>query len=324
MKKILKAAIMSGMGVGAGVLGAGGFLAYEAIGRNAKFVPAMIGRTFSAGLPEEKSNYEERKNSYRRWLKDHKAETLHIVSKAGNKLAATYVPSGNDSDIFVFCCHGYRYNGDDEFEKEADYFYEKGYHFICIDQLASGRSEGKYIGFGYLEAEDGLQWLAYLIDRFGSHIQIILNGISMGSATVLMMSGNSKLPTNVKFTIADCGYTSAWEEAKHVFRKLFKTNGLLVLQSMDFYIQKAASYSLKQANPIEQVKHAMVPILFVHGSQDTFVPTTMGQELFENCTSEKALVIVEGAAHGTSFTTAPELYRKHIEAFAEKYIYKVV
>lgn len=317
MKKVLKAGIMAGIGVGAGVIAAGGFVFHEAISKDAKLFQMILGSIFAA---ETSGEAEENTSNYKQWLQAHNAETLYITSKAGNKLAATYVPSKINSDVFVLCSHGYRNNGDNEFAKEAEYFYEKGYHFVCIDHQAAGRSEGKYIGFGYLEAADGLQWIDYLLERFGNDIQIILNGISMGSATVLMMSGNSKLPENVKFTIADCSYTSAWEEMKYITKNIVKIPKYPLLPVIDLFNKKIAAYSLKQANPIESVEHAVVPVLFFHGNRDTFVPTYMGKELYEKCTSEKELVIVEGAAHGESYQKAPELYQKHIEEFSARYI----
>ena len=60
--------------------------------------------------------------------------------------------------------------------------------------------------------------------------KIILHGVSMGCATVCMMSGRDDLPENVKFTVADCGYTSAKDIIKknkstvlclHIFLLLF-------------------------------------------------------------------------------------------------------
>lgn len=319
MKKVLKAGIMASFVLSAGAIAVGGLVFYEAISKDAKILQKILGSIFSPKL-EVQNEVETKINDYNQWLQGHNAETLSITSKEGNKLAATYVPSKNDSNIFLLCSHGYRNNGDDEFAKEAEYFYEKGCHLICIDHQAAGRSEGKYIGFGYLEAADGLQWIDYFLERFGKDIQIVLNGISMGSATVLIMSGNSKLPKNVKFTIADCSYTSAWEEMKYINTKIMKIPSYPLLPIVDLFNKKIAGYSLKQACPVEAIKHSNVPILFFHGSKDTFVPTYMGKELYDECSSEKEFVIVEDAAHAECYQKAPELYQKHIEEFLTKYI----
>lgn len=56
-----------------------------------------------------------------------------------------------------------------------------------------------------------------------------------------------------------------------------------------------ANYSLYDASALNQVEHAELPILYLHGGKDTFVPTSMAQELYENTHSEAEIHIFDEA-----------------------------
>ena len=85
--------------------------------------------------------------------------------------------------------------------------------------------------------------------------------------------------------------------------------------------KKISGYEFRDANPLEAVKNATVPMLFVHGSMDTFVPTEMVYRLYNACSSaDKDLLVVEGAAHAESYPKNSALYESKVSEFIEKYI----
>ena len=76
-------------------------------------------------------------------------------------------------------------------------------------------------------------------------MSIVLHGISMGGATVLMVSGE-ELSDNVKAIVADCSYTSAYDE----FKYYLKNKGcppFLLLPSATLLSKKTVGYNFKQA-----------------------------------------------------------------------------
>lgn len=89
----------------------------------------------------------------------------------------------------------------------------------------------------------------------GSDARIILHGVSMGAATVLMASGET-LPENVKAVIADCGYTSEWDEfiweAETLHIPWFP-----VLNAASLLSKLRDGYDFKQASALDQVKRAI-------------------------------------------------------------------
>lgn len=306
------------IGVLAVVLAFTGYMVfYEIIDRRAK-IPGMLtekGRREQLVTNPEKFLPDPREE----WLNEQIFEDYSIVNADGYKLCGYLLKSERPSDIYVFCSHGYRCWGKREFRLIAKFYHDLGYNVFLVDHQAHGDSEGKYVGFGALESRDAMQWLDFLIDSFGSDIKIILHGISMGCATVTLMSGKKELPENVKFTVADCGYTSPWNEfAYHMKSSHAPTFPLLDVANL--FNRMIAKYDFKKTDSLESVRHAQLPMLFVHGSKDAFVPTYMVNELYEACTSEKELLIVDGAAHAESYMIDSQTYEEKVKGFIDRYL----
>lgn len=237
----------------------------------------------------------------------------------GNKLKGYLLKADKPSDVYVFASHGYRCWGKREFRLMTKFYHDLGFNVCIVDHQAHGESEGKYIGFGSHESRDGMQWLRFINDTFGSNIQIILHGVSMGCATVTLMSGNPDLPKNVKFTVADCGYTSPWAEFDYQLKNAHVPSSPL-LDGANFFNKRIAKYDFKKVDSVESVKHAQVPMLFIHGTKDDFVPTYMVNELYDACSSDKDILLVEGAGHAESYPTDSAAYEAKVRSFIDKYI----
>lgn len=68
------------------------------------------------------------------------------------------------------------------------------------------------------------------------------------------------------------------------------------------------------------VAQSKVPILFIHGSADDFVPCSMSRENYDACASEKALLIIPGATHAMSYYYDTPAYTKAVTDFLKKHI----
>ena len=68
-------------------------------------------------------------------------------------------------------------------------------------------------------------------------------------------------------------------------------------------------FDLEEASPIDAMKKCSLPIVFVHGDADDFVPYDMSVRLCEACASDKkALITVADAGHGLAFPKDREGY----------------
>lgn len=326
MNKKLSAALVCASALGIAYAGACGLTFYEIMHRKAT-IPGKMWENMSkkndssnGGEVKEKSSAEILIDEKKKWMKEQDFEDHTIISKRGTRLNGYYLPADDENcKRFALCSHGYRSRGKGDFKVISKFYHDNGFNLFLVDHQAGGESEGSYIGFGSYESEDLLQWVNYLVDTFGDDIEIILHGISMGSATVMLLSGNSDLPDNVKFTVADCGYTSVEDEFCYHLDNLHLPKKPII-KTVDLFNNNIAGYRFTEVSPLEKVKTAQVPILFIHGGKDTFVPTSMVYRLYDACTADKDLLVVPGAGHGESYNKNSEIYEEKLNSFIEKYL----
>lgn len=311
------------MGIlGVGIACAGGLVAAGAAetlyfyGRTMKRKKARVERTVKmAGT--DWSQYAEILAERKAYMLEQPHEDVYQTAFDGLKLHAAYFPAINENSSkkrIVICFHGYTSQGLKDFIGLTDYYFKNGYAMLHPDARAHGDSEGKYIGFGCLDRKDALGWVNWVIEKCGEDVEIILHGISMGGATVLMASG-LELPPQVKGIVSDCAFTSPKEVFTHVLKTMYHIPSFPIMQGAEIMNKKLAGYGMDECNAKREVAKAKVPILFIHGSKDTFVPVNMCHEIYDCCASSKKKLIIEGAAHAESyFKNMPE-YEKALDEF---------
>lgn len=309
MKKAIKA-----LGIGA-VSAYALCTAVDEVLFNRKLTPSpKISRKVSACDTEHLGTYLEENL---KWVENYGYERHFIVSDRGERLVGYFMKAKGESNRFVFCAHGYRSYAKKEFAAVIQYYLANGINVFMIDHVASGESEGKYCTFGFNEKKDCLKWLYYMNETFGSDIEIILHGVSMGGATVCMLSGDPNLPKNVKAVISDCGFSLATEFFSHKLSKMgIKGKVLVDLVNLTSKINHGIDF--KKIAPIEEVKKAKLPFLFIHGEKDNLVPSYMARELYEACASDKkTLLIIENADHAQAYFKDKQKYESVLKEFLE-------
>lgn len=238
---------------------------------------------------------------------------VSITSHDGLRLYAKYyeVKPGAPLQIML---HGYRSSAERDFCGGLTEALKLGFNVLLPDQRAHGKSEGRALSFGINESRDCLAWAEYAVKRFGRDTEIILYGMSMGAATVLMAS-ELPLPESVKGIVADCGYTSPSAIIKSVVTErhypLFPTYALIRLGGWLF-----GGFDIEKHSAVDALKHCKIPVLFIHGEADRFVPCDMGRENHNACASPgKRLLAVPKAGHGISYMVDREAYLKELKAF---------
>ena len=252
------------------------------------------------------------------WLiKDSNYIDTYITSSDNLKLHAYEVKNENKTDKWAILVHGYTSEGK-LLSSKAKHLYNMGYNVLVPDLRGHGTSEGNYIGMGWHDRLDIIDWINYIVKN-NPKSEIALHGTSMGSATVLMVSGE-KLPSNVKAIVADCGYTSVYDEFSYQLKQLFNLPAFPIMNFSDVVTHIRAGYCLNDASAINQVKKSTTPILYIHGDKDDFVPYYMMDELYNATNSEKEKLTIEGGEHANSDLVNPKLYWSTVNSFLEKYI----
>lgn len=257
--------------------------------------------------------FAERMEEAQQWMRDNTAEHISITSFDGLRLSALYMPCECENPkgtLIVF--HGYRSLATVDFALEVKFMHELGYRLIVPYQRSHGESEGKYITYGVNERYDCRDWARYAENRFAD--DIFLAGISMGSATV-MMAADLDLPSTVRGIVADCGFTSPWEIMKFVAWRDYKLPAFPILNLVDLYARIFAKVSLKGADSRKSLANTSLPVLFIHGEQDDFVPLEMTKKNFAACRSEKEIYLVKNAVHAQSYAADTQGCEEKIAAF---------
>lgn len=313
MKKhrILKTAVV-GTALYAGVCS---LLHYEIFHKNATIPTRIFNSNKAKFVGEEPAEIDEREA----WMKEQSFQTKELVNADSMTLKAFYLPPDTESDRWALCSHGYRSRGQREFRRMTKFYHDHGFHVLLVDHRASGDSEGSYITFGQKESADLLLWLDYIRTQTGGSASVVMHGVSMGAATVLMLCDNAAILPQVKFIVADCGFTSVTDEFEGVLQQMHIPSRAL-MAGVDAVNRLVSGFSLRDVRPNDHVRNALVPILFVHGNSDTFVPTELSKKNYEDCTSPKALLLVDGAAHAESYPADPDAYDAMLEQFIGDYM----
>lgn len=259
-------------------------------------------------------NREEEKQLANQWTNTIKNEKVEITANDGITLKGTEYIKDEQINDWVIVLHGYRSNPESVISI-GRHFSEKGYNVLIPYMRATGESEGEYIGMGWLDKDDLKCWIDLIIKQ-NNNSNIILHGSSMGAATVLMASGD-ELPSNVKAIIEDSGYTSVWDIFASEAKARFNLPAFPVLNMFEIVANFRAKYDIKEASALEQVKKATVPILFIHGDNDDFVPEYMCEKLYEAANCKKDKLIIHSAGHTESRYKEPETYYNKIFDFLD-------
>ncbi len=238
-------------------------------------------------------------------------EHVEIESFDQTKLIGEFYHAPSPKRIII-AMHGWRSSCGEDFGMMADFFHENNCSVLYVQQRGQGDSGGDYMGFGLIERFDCLEWAKYINERFS--LPIYLAGISMGASTVLMAS-NLEMPKNVKGIIADCGFTSPHAIWKHVANNNMKLSYGLIGKIANDICKKKIQMGTKDFSVSEAMKSNKIPVLFIHGTDDHFVPVSMTFENYKACISPKRLLVVPGAEHAMSYHVDQTEYEKAVLNF---------
>lgn len=328
MKRITRNALI-GSGVAAGVLGAGLLSTAELMFRlsldvkYSHWMERLMSAPAAAPYLETSHRDAAEEAEAARWFETAK-QPVCLRSEDGLKLNGWLFDPDCASPaphLYAITMHGYT-GGPAEMAKYAHRFARMGFTVLVPAQRCHERSEGRYIGMGWLERRDLMGWIT-LIVASDPEARILLQGVSMGAATVMMTTGEPQLPRNVVAAIEDCGYTSVWDQflfnAKHMYHLPYRWMGVPVVSAMSAIARRRAGYGFKEASSVASLRHTIIPMMFIHGAEDTFVdPGFLDRNIAACAGPDRERLLVPGAGHAMSASTDPDLYWSRVTAFVER------
>ena len=254
-----------------------------------------------------------------------------VTTPDGCRHHAAYARGDSAAGRTAILVHGYKdsYIG---MLPIAKIYADMGYNILLPDLHAHGLSEGGDIRMGWKDREDVIRWIGVADSLFADPAgkpRIVLHGVSMGAATVMNVSGE-RLPPSVKCFVEDCGYTNVWDEFSRQLSDQFGLPDFPVLYAATVLCKLRYGWTFGEASPVDQLARNESPMLYIHGSSDGYVPSSMVFPLYNanpvHVTPDgvtrhfNGIWITPGSAHARSFHDYPHEYAKRVRAFVGEFV----
>ncbi|MDU2672253.1 Predicted hydrolase of the alpha/beta-hydrolase fold [uncultured Clostridium sp.] len=241
-------------------------------------------------------------------------EEITLKSDYGYDIKGIFIPNSNSNKCIILC-HGITVNTNYSV-KYIKPFYSRGFSIFMYDHRNHGLSGGNYTSMGYFEKFDLKTCANYIFNKLGDDISLGVLGESMGAATVLQYCAIDK---RIDFCIEDCGYSDVFNLFKHRLKEDYKINFTPLLYIANILMRFKYGWNFKSASPITFIKNIDIPVLFIHGDKDDYVPTYMVYDLFNSKTTGfKDIYIAKDAKHADALISDPNKYDAVIGNFLDK------
>lgn len=244
-------------------------------------------------------------------------DTTIAGAGGGLRLHAYYAPA--DSAVgTALIVHGYTDNAVRMMMIGRMYRDALHYNILLPDLQNHGQSQGKSIQMGWKDRLDVIRW-SEAAHRLFADSTMVLHGISMGAATVMMVSGET-LPPYIRAFVADCGYTSVWEQFAKELKSQFGLPTFPLLHIASGLCALRFGWNFREASALRQIARNARPTLFIHGDSDDYVPTEMAYRLYEaKRQGPKELWIAPATDHAHAYRNHPAEYTRRVAAFLDTY-----
>ncbi|HSI66147.1 MAG TPA: alpha/beta hydrolase [Planococcus sp. (in: firmicutes)] len=251
------------------------------------------------------------------WYEEQEFEEVSMESHDGLLLAGDFLRSEDASGKAVILVHGFR-GEREEMGDFVQFYHEQGFDVLIPDARGHGQSEGDYMGFGWHDRLDLVQWTELLVEEMDIR-NLLLHGHSMGAAAVLM-AGGEELPAEVAGIVADSGYTSANDILSYQLKHIYGLPAFPLIPVTSGITRIRSGFSFEEASALKQTAKNERPLLLIHGERDELVPISMSREIHEAAGNQSVLWTVPDAGHVKSYTVATGEYQERLEEFIGEHV----
>ncbi len=196
------------------------------------------------------------------WMKTADGQSINALFYRGHRPEVILYFHGNAGDL-----SGWQFVAED--------FTDQGFNILIIDYRGYGKSSGKISEHGFYE--DANAAYHYLLNetKFTGD-KIIVYGRSIGTGVAVELASKKK----IKALILESPYSS--------FSKLAN-------EKIPFFFP--GLYVRAKFNNLTKINSIKAPIVFIHGSNDTLIPQTHTEFLYQTRKEKKYKIIIEGGGH---------------------------
>lgn len=235
---------------------------------------------------------------------------VYIDSQYGYKIHGFFFPNIGSKRTIILC-HGITSSLFGSV-KYMDMFLKRGFSVFIYDHRNHGLSGGQDTSFGYYEKFDLKRCTDWLFNNLGKDINVGLHGESMGAGIVLQ---NIAIDPRIKFCIEDCGYSDAEELFKHRLKNDYNVRKFPLVQLSNKISKMRAGWDFKDVSPITTLPKVKIPILFIHGEEDDYVPTYMCKQMYAVKNGYKEIYIAPRSGHAEAYWKNKVEYENKVDGF---------
>ncbi|WP_051418447.1 alpha/beta hydrolase [Mesoplasma seiffertii] len=289
--------------------------------RNGKWInedgTEIISNNLQYHLDDLKSKYMKLET-----FKEEDLETVELTTTKGP--VSMLVAKNSQSNKWVIGLHGWT---EDKYLalRLVFHYYQQGYNIITFDAFAHGLTYGEKTDIGMSSIE--------ILDRIIEYMQktyhpdsIGLIGNSMGASTSVLYSQVGKYNKLINWVVADCGFSSLKQQYRYFIENNFFHNSWWIegYQFTKKFSKETRTNQNKYDLKKQMKKCVDIPIFFIHGQKDTFVPWWMSQEMYDKKRQYETRVQSEiwtppDANHVAVIAKHHELYKMKTLNFSKKW-----
>ena len=242
-------------------------------------------------------------------------ENIILETFDGWKLSCWFIPQKKKNHGTIIYLHGV---GDCKIAGMAfaRSLYEKGFNIFLYDSRQHGESEGSYCTYGFYEKYDVSAVTRYLQSRKEKEIgKIGLFGTSMGGAVAIQAAA---INSHIAAVVSECSYTSLRIVFVDYQKRIIKLPWHFLRNIALVQSQKIANFKARLVSPLEDIKRVHVPILIVHGKNDTFIKSEYSKMLYDAANKPKRLLLIDNADHNDVWEVGGTAYKDSVALFLKE------
>ena len=257
------------------------------------------------------------------WYEHLSKEDYCIKSFDGYELHVQLCRPDQASDKYIILSHGYT---DNRYGclKYMRIYLDRGYNCIIYDLRGHGENLSHICTYSVLEGKDLYELIKDTRERYPDLKTLGLHGESLGASTTIASLGyqiwaraDNMRTDYVDFAVADCGFADIENVLEGAVENSLRLPSFLV-KAASAGSKMLYGYSFSQMRPVDMLSGNQVPILFIHGEDDTFILPENSRRMAAETDGYSEVHLIHGAGHANSVLTDPVSYREYVTAFLDK------
>ena len=247
------------------------------------------------------------------WYDALRKEDYTVTAEDGYVLHVQRLVNPAPADRAVIISHGYT---DNRFGalKYAKNYLDLGYDVIVYDLRGHGANEVTFCTYSVRESRDLADLVRDTRSRYPGYGVLGLHGESLGAASTVACL---RYQPDITFAVADCAFSDIVPVLEGGLKSMHMPAFMVRVASVCARLRYGYSYA--QMRPIESLKQEHVPILFIHGAEDSFILPAHSEALYRAAGEGSELKLIPGAGHAESVLKQPDLYRETLTAFLSRF-----